>query len=118
MKHYLVAALALLLAGCGGSINVWPFGDSGPVETTRTHADAVEYRCDTGKRFWVRRLEGGDAWLIAPDRELRLPRAGADGRHAAGKVVLQLAGPTATLVDPPAEFANCRIPEPPAEKKK
>jgi len=117
MKLHLVVALALLSAGCGGSINVWPFGTSGPVETSRAHADATEYRCDAGKRFWVRRLEGGDAWLIAPDRELRLARSGAEGRYAAGKVVLQVSGPTATLVDPPAAFANCKLPEPPAEKK-
>jgi len=117
MKQHLVAALALLLAGCGGNINVWPFGESGPKENSRSPTDATEYRCDAGKRFWVRRLEGGDAWLIAPDRELRLARAGGDGRYAAGKVVLQVSGPTATLVDPPATFENCKLPEPPAEKK-
>lgn len=116
MKLHLIAASALLCAGCG-SVSVWPFGESGPAEVNRSITDATEYRCDDGKRFWVRRIEGGAVWLIAPDRQLRLERAGAEGRYATGKVMLQLDAAAATLIDPPAEFANCRIPAPPAEKK-
>lgn len=116
LRRGLTAVTALLVAGCG-SVSVWPFGESGPAETSRTPANATEYRCDGAKSFYVRPIEGGDVWLIAPDREIRLRKAGAEGRFAQGKVVLQLSGASATLVDPPGDFANCRIPAPPAEKK-
>jgi hypothetical protein len=118
MKRTWITLASLLLAGCGGmSMNMWPFGPGGPAENSRTPVNAAEYQCDGGKRFWVRQMEGGAVWLIAPDRELRLAKAGAEGRYAAGRVSLQLDGSKAVLVDPPGEFTNCKFPEPPAQKK-
>ena len=121
-RPFLVAA-AMLLAGCGGSVSMWPFGDSGPSEVRRDPANATEYRCDGGRKFYVRTMDAGAVWLIAPDREIRLARAGGadSNRYTAGRVELVVSGPTATLVDPPTEFRNCKVPgaekpaaEPPA----
>ena len=56
-------------------------------------------------------------WLVAPDRELRLAMMSGGGeRYGAGRVVLELDGGTAKLEDPPATFANCRVPSAEPEK--
>jgi len=102
----LPALVALLLAGCGG-VSLWPFG-SGGTELSRAPANATEYRCDGGRAFWVRNLEDGAVWLIAPDREIRLAKAGAAGRYSTGRVVLELSGEQAALTDPPASFSGCK----------
>jgi hypothetical protein len=117
-----LAVLALAtLAGCGSMELSMPSislpGFSGPTEITRTPANATEYRCADGKRFYVRQLDGGAVWLIAPDRELRLARApGAEGRYSAGRVTLEISADGASLTDPPASFEGCRIPSAAPEK--
>jgi hypothetical protein len=107
---------AALLGGCGSTVSVWPFGTSGPAESSREPANATEYRCDGGKRFFVRPMEDGAAWLIAPDRQIRLARTGGpdSNRFSAGRVTLEIEGQTARLADPPTEFTGCRVPS--AEK--
>lgn len=102
-----LALLPLLLAGCGG-INLWPFGGGGGTELSRKPANATEYRCDGGKGFFVRNLEDGAVWLIAPDREIRLPRLGQGASYGVGRVLLELSGQNATLLDPPANFSGCK----------
>jgi len=90
-----VAALAVvLLAGCGG-MSLWPFGESESTELSR---------------FYVRTLDAGAVWLIAPDREIRLDKlAGAEGaRYGVGRVVLEISGQSAMLTDPPTQFADCK----------
>jgi membrane-bound inhibitor of C-type lysozyme len=105
-----VAALSVvMLAGCGG-ISLWPFGDGESTELSRKPANATEYLCDGGKRFYVRTLDAGAVWLIAPDREIRLEKlAGAEGAsYGVGRVVLELSAQSAMLTDPPAQFAGCK----------
>jgi len=104
--HRFPALAALLLAGCGG-ISLWPFGESGGRELSRVPPNAAEYKCDAGKGFYLRSLEDGAVWLIAPDREIRLPKL-ASGGYGAGRIALSLEGEGATLEDPPARFANCK----------
>lgn len=102
------ALLLALLAGCGGvNLNLWPFGSGGGTELSRKPAGATEYRCDGGKVFYVRKADEGAVWLTAPDREIRLPRIGQDS-YGLARVVLDLRGDEATLVDPPASFSGCR----------
>lgn len=103
-----------LLAGCG-DINVRkyiPFTGDAPQERSRTPANATEYQCSAGKRFYVRTLEGGAAvWLILPEREVRLNKlgAGADMRYSNGIAVLEISGNTATLTDGAAAiFTGCK----------
>ena len=101
-------AAALLLAGCGG-VKLWPFAEGGPTETAQVPANSTEYRCEGGRRFFVRQAGANSVWLIAPDREIRLERIGAEGtRYGVGRVQLDLAGDDATLTDPPANFAGCK----------
>jgi hypothetical protein len=105
-----VAALAaLLLAACGGVSSLWPFGEMESTELSRRPSNATEYVCDNQKRFYVRGLDGGAVWLIAPDREIRLEKlAGADMRYGTGRVVLEISGQNALLTDAPAQFAGCK----------
>jgi len=106
----LLAILSLLLAGGCSSDSVsslWPFGDSDTPEASRKPANATEYRCDGGKGFYVRSLDAGAVWLIAPDREIRLDKL-PDGRYGVGRVALEIDADRAQLSDPPALFSNCK----------
>jgi hypothetical protein len=102
------AAFALLLAGGCGGVNLWPFGEGGATEANRKPANAAEYRCDGGRAFFLRNMEGGAVWLIAPDREIRLDRLPGEGRYGVGRLLLEISGQAATLADPPAQFTGCK----------
>jgi membrane-bound inhibitor of C-type lysozyme len=106
-------ACVALLAGCGDFRvrQLWPFGDDSIQERSRTPANATEYRCAGGKRFFVRTLEGGAAvWLILPEREVRLDKLGssAEARYSNGIAVLEISGSDATLRDGAAAFSDCK----------
>ena len=90
-------------------MNLWPFG-SESTELSRKPADATEYLCEGGKVFYVRNLDAGAVWLIAPDRQIRLERpAGAtEQAYTAGKVRLEIVAQGATLLDPPTQFLGCK----------
>lgn len=108
-----LAAISLLLAGCG-EMNVrkyLPFGSDTPQpERSRTPPNSTEYQCAAGKHFYVRTLDGGDAvWLILPEREVRLARLGSGTRYSNGIAVLELNGNEATLTDGAASsFTGCK----------
>ncbi|MCX7148879.1 MAG: hypothetical protein NTY05_05635 [Rhodocyclales bacterium] len=111
-----LACIPLLLAGCG-DLNVkkyLPFGDDAAQDRPRTPANATEYQCAAGKRFFVRTLDGGAAvWLILPEREVRLEKLGADAalRYGNGIAVLEINGNEATLKDGAAiSLAGCKTP--------
>lgn len=104
----LLAATALLAAGCSTpSLSLPYFGEPTGQERDRRPANATEYRCDGNRRFYVRSLDAGALWLIAPDREIRLEKL-ADGRWGVGRVVLEMSGNDAQLADPPAQFTGCK----------
>jgi len=111
-----LACLPLLLAGCGDiSVKKYlPFGGDAIQERPRTPANATEYQCAAGKRFFVRTLDGGAAvWLILPEREVRLEKLGSDAalRYGNGIAVLEINGNEATLKDGAAiSFAACKTP--------
>lgn len=108
-------ALALLLSGCG-SISVWPFDDSKPsnVVGSRGPDNATEYRCDGGRSFYVRTLDGGKSvWLFLPDRQVRLDQvpAEAGSRYSNGVSVLRIDGSEVSLIDGPTlSYQNCKQP--------
>ena len=108
-RRPLLALLLLLASGCGSMSvgSLWPFGDSEVQERDRRPANATEYRCSDGKSFYVRNLEGGAVWLMAPDRDVRLEKL-ADGRYGVGRVTLELGPSEATLNDPPSAYLNCK----------
>ena len=107
-RHVAALTIAATLTGCGG-FNIWPFAEPGATEVSRKPFNATEYLCEGGKAFYVRNLEGGAVWLIAPDREIRLEKlAGAGGAYGVGKVRLEINAQNATLLDPPAQFVGCK----------
>jgi hypothetical protein len=108
-RHYPAVLLAVLhLAGCGtSSLSLPYFGEPTGQERDRRPANATEYRCDGNRRFYVRSLDAGALWLIAPDREIRLEKL-AEGRWGVGRVVLEMSGNDAQLTDPPATFTGCK----------
>jgi membrane-bound inhibitor of C-type lysozyme len=119
MKHAVtpinlsLIGLALLIAGCS-SINLWPFTDSKPSSGPRGPENATEYRCDGGKAFYVRYLDASkSAWVIFPDRQVRLDKVTADpgNRYTNGIAELRIDGTEATLTDGPSiSYVGCKSP--------
>lgn len=98
--------LASVVGGCGGSW--WPFG-AGSSESNRVPAGATEFACAQGKRLYVRFAEDGkSAWVILPERELRLERGG-DERYGSGATTLSSQGDTTSLdIDGQRHYADCK----------
>lgn len=103
--------LPFIFAGCG-SINIWPFGESEAPRASRGPENATEYRCEAGKVFHVRYLDGGkSAWVILPDRQVRLDRVAAEAgnRYSNGIAVLHVGESGATLTDGAAiSYTGCK----------
>lgn len=97
-------AASLVLTACGGmGTTLWPFGDSAANGTARGYENAREYRCEGGKSFHVRLLdEGKAAWLMWPERKVRLEKGTAAGQYSNGIAVLTLDGDKAALNDGPS----------------
>jgi len=104
--------LSLLLSGCSGSINIWPFDGPKAQDRPRTPPNATEYQCHNAKRFYVRYLDNGNAaWVIYPEREVRLDKVTTDSgtRYSNGIAVLEVNGDVTTLADGPAiSFTGCK----------
>lgn len=107
------AGLSLLLSGCGSvNVNLWPFGGEGAQERPMTPPNSTEFQCNGGKRFYVRYLDNGAAaWLIYPDREVRLDKVNSTAgvRYSNGIAMLEINGNEATLTDGPAiSYTGCK----------
>ncbi len=102
---------ATLLAGCSTISNLLPFSSDGPQARSTAPANATEYQCNGGKRFYLRTLDNSAAvWLIYPDREVRLDKISGEGgtRYSNGPATLELTGSEATLADGAAAYAGCK----------
>jgi len=109
----LISLTSLLPACSSVSVDkVWPFNDkSGASAQSHGPANATEYRCDGGKRFYVRYLDNGaTAWLIYPDREVGLAKAASGSRYSNGVAVLEINGDQATLTDGTVSYSGCKVP--------
>lgn len=108
-----LAALAITLGACS-NIKLWPLGDSTPTERSRVPTNAVEYRCEGGKSFYVRYLEeGAAAWVYFPERQVRLEKAASSAgtRYTNGNATLRIEGAEVTLTDGPAvSYLGCKTP--------
>lgn len=111
------AFLALALGGCMSmpSVKLWPFGgEPKTAENSRLPTNATEYRCEGGKGFYLRTLEGGSAvWLIYPDRQVRLEKqtTGSGTRYTNGVATLRLEEGVASLTDGTTiSYNNCKVP--------
>ena len=101
----------LFATGCS-SVNVWPFGDSKSAQVTRGHENATEFRCEGSKTFHVRYLDAGkSAWVILPDRQVRLDQVKSDAgsQYTNGIAVLRINGAEASLNDGPTiVYSGCK----------
>jgi membrane-bound inhibitor of C-type lysozyme len=110
-----VPCLVLLLSGCGGN-KLWPFGGEGEARQSRVPANATEYQCDGGKRFFVLYLDNGaTAWLIYPDREVGLAKAPGGTSYSNGVAVLEINGSEAKLTDGTITYNGGKVPMPAAK---
>jgi membrane-bound inhibitor of C-type lysozyme len=94
-SRLLVLALAVWLGGCSW----WPWGGSSG-DVPRVPRGATVYKCDGGKEFYVRYVDGGkSAMVIYPEREFRLDtvETGSGARYSNGRTTLSTSGTEATL---------------------
>lgn len=102
---------AMLVAGCG-SVNIWPLSDSKPASSPRIPENATQFRCEGGKSFYLRYLDSGkSAWVIYPDRQVRLDKLANDagGGYSNGIATLKFAGAEASLTDGPGiSYRGCK----------
>lgn len=97
-KLLLLLVLGSLLSACGG-FRIWPFGGDNADARSRGPGGSTEYRCDKGRKFYVKLENAGKAaWLILPDREVLLNRTDA-GSYSNGITTLVLEGEAARLDD-------------------
>lgn len=105
----ILSAFLALLTACSSVTKLNPFGSSDE-ERARGPENATEYVCDNNKHFYVRMLNNGnDAWLIYPDHEVNLPKAGSDNRYTSGLISLVINGAETTLNDgEKIAYTNCK----------
>jgi len=105
------AVAAILTATLAGCSSWWPFG-SGSTERPRWPSDASVYKCDAGKEFAVRYLDGGkSAMVMITDRDFRLDQVvtASGGRYSNGRTTLHTTGPEAFIEEGGQTlFANCK----------
>lgn len=98
-----LACATLLLAACSSvSLDVLSFGGAKEQDTSRAPAGATAYQCEDGKNLFVRFLDNGAAaWVILPEREFRLSKAGASAgtRYTNGNSTLDILEGGVTLSD-------------------
>ena len=106
------AILLPLIAALGGCSVADMVFQTKEVARSRVPANSSEYRCDAGKSFFLRMADGGaSAWVILPEREFRLDKAGAaSGTRYENRVArLDLNGEQAALTDGPDAFTGCKL---------
>lgn len=99
----LVVLAVLGLPACGSTnINLWPFGSEERTERSRVPANATAYQCEGGRTLYVRMLDNGAAaWVILPEREIRLEKTGAASgtNYAYRGTLLEIRGAEAVLLE-------------------
>lgn len=107
-----VGLLLALLSGCSSVSALNPFSSDKPQSQSGAPANATEFQCDAGKKFYVRLMDNGStAWLIYPEREFGLNKAtgGTGTRYTNGIATLNINGNEATLDDGPAiAYKGCK----------
>lgn len=103
LRPALLAAAVLALQACGSvNVNLWPFGEERTTERSRVPANATAYQCDGDRKLYVRMLDNGAAaWVILPEREIRLEKTGAAAatNYAYRGTLLEIKGAEAVLLE-------------------
>lgn len=109
-RNLLLIFLLLTISACSSMDKYNPFSAEKAAETYKP-ANSTEYQCQGNMRFFVRMLSKENAaWLIYPNREVRLP-ATTEGsnRYSNGVAVLEINGNEATLTDGPnINYTECK----------
>lgn len=91
------------------NVKVWPFGKE---EAPRVYqpANSTPYMCEGNKKFFVRVLDKGESvWLILPDREVLLAKAGTSKVYTNGISKLDLSSDDVMLVvNETTKFVACK----------
>jgi hypothetical protein len=106
LRSGILLLLAAVVAGCAVADMVFETKER---PQSRVPPNATEYRCDAGKSFFVRTTDPAAAWVILPEREFRLDKAGSAGRYENRVARLDLSGEQATLTDGPDSFTGCKL---------
>lgn len=103
--------LILSVAACGSVDKYNPFTEEKAAETYKP-ANSTEYLCEGNKRFFVRMLDKENAaWLIYPDREVRLEKSAEEpsNSYTNGVAILKVDGTETTLSDGPnVNYTACK----------
>lgn len=114
VKFLAVTVIAALLAGCGSSSSSWmPWvTEERPTGPNYTPPGATGYACEGGKRLLVRlESDGKSAWVIYPDRQLRLDRvtaASGDEYTRAGTTLSTRDGETSLMEGNAVQLSKCK----------
>ena len=104
--------LTAIFAGCGGSGGWLPWSKSSGGTGPYTPPGATAYACEGGKRLLVRfESDGKSAWVIYPDRQLRLDRVtSASGQEysRAGTTLAVTESETTLTETGSAPFTRCK----------
>jgi membrane-bound inhibitor of C-type lysozyme len=102
---------AAMLAGCSGGGGWLPWS-SGGAGGPYTPPGATGYACEGGKRLLVRfESDAKSAWVIYPDRQLRLDRvtsASGEQFSRAGTTLTTVEGETTLTESGAMQFARCK----------
>lgn len=109
MVSVIVSAVLTTLTACSSMPSLNPFSKTDN-ENPLAPKNATQYVCDNNKSFYVRMLNNGnDAWLIYPDHEVNLPKAGSENRYSSGLISLVINGAETTLNDgDKIAYTNCK----------
>jgi len=110
-KTLTVSIITATLAGCSTSWLPWSTS-SGGTGGPYTPPGATGYTCEGGKRLLVRfESDAKSAWVIYPDRQLRLDRVAAgrgDEFSRAGTTLATREGETTLTEAGAVQFARCK----------
>jgi len=110
-RNLLWMSLLVTVSACSSMDKYNPFSSEKPAETYKP-ANSTEYQCAGNARFFVRMLNKENAaWLIYPDREVRL-EAETEGsnRYTNSVAALEINGTEASLTDGSSiNYTDCKV---------
>ncbi len=121
LQSILSVCLTLLLSSCSTmdnalskvkNVDLWPFDDGSNSEQVRTYhpANSIEYRCEKGKKFFIRYLDKGDkVWLMTKEREIALGKTGQSEYATEGIKLSLLKDNTQLTMPADTAYSNCQI---------
>ena len=113
-EKLVAAGVLVLLAGCGSTGSWMPWvKQERPTGPNYTPPGATGFACEGGKRLLVRfESDGKSAWIIYPDRQLRLDRvsaaSGGEEWSRAGTTLSTRDGETMLMEGTAVQLSKCK----------